>query len=388
MAQLTVLVADDDRNLRHLIRVAISSEDVRLIEAADGDLAWHQVLAHRPNIAVLDIDMPGRSGLDVLRQIRRDATLSATHVILLSSHADPASIAAGRAAGADHYLTKPFSPRHLLQVVEGVVAELRARQEPDPIAFVPGPPRVETIVQLDGLDLQLDDTTPAEQQQVKAVVDFRTAWRESRRLTGELARAYEQTIMALAKAVETRDQYTGAHVERVRRYSTMIGRRLGLDPESLRMLEFGAVLHDVGKIGIPDAVLGKPGPLGRDEWAMMRRHPEIGRDLLAHIGFLAPALDAVATHHERWDGSGYPDGLRGETIPLPGRIVAVADTFDAMTTTRPYRAGRATSEALEEIVRGRGAGFDPRVADAFIDCEHELTAPLALNVGGAPSPSD
>jgi HD-GYP domain-containing protein (c-di-GMP phosphodiesterase class II) len=206
----------------------------------------------------------------------------------------------------------------------------------------------------------------AEAQQVRAVHDFRAAHAQALRLAERLDNVHLETITALARAVEARDDYTGGHVERVRRYSLGIAADLGLDGDAARFLEFGAVLHDVGKIGIPDAILRKPAQLDIDEWRLMRRHPEIGRRVMGGIAALTPALDAVASHHERWDGRGYPDGLGGSAIPLAGRIVAVADAFDAMTTDRPYRAALAREVVLAEIERGRGSQFDPDVAAAFL----------------------
>jgi HD-GYP domain-containing protein (c-di-GMP phosphodiesterase class II)/anti-sigma regulatory factor (Ser/Thr protein kinase) len=209
----------------------------------------------------------------------------------------------------------------------------------------------------------------AVQEQLKAVEDFRSANRQAIDLAGRLDSAYLEIITALAKAVEVRDEYTGSHVERVCRYSMQIAQQLRMGDESRRQLEFGAVLHDVGKIGVSDAILGKPGPLDDQEWAMMKRHPDIGHDLLEGISFLAPALDAVSYHHERWDGRGYPRRLTGDEIPLAGRIVAVADAFDAMTTDRPYRRGLSVPVALAELHRGKGVSFDPNIVDAFVEAQ-------------------
>ncbi len=185
-------------------------------------------------------------------------------------------------------------------------------------------------------------------------------------LAAQLDQAYVETITVLAKAVETRDAYTGGHVERVRYYSACIAERLGISGDERRYLECGAVLHDVGKIAVPDLILGKRGPLSRREWRLVQRHPLVGRQLLAGITFLGPALEAVATHHERWDGTGYPRRLKGDAIPLPGRVVAVADAYDAMTTDRPYRPALPPEAALDELKRGRGTQFDPDVVDAFL----------------------
>jgi HD-GYP domain-containing protein (c-di-GMP phosphodiesterase class II) len=215
--------------------------------------------------------------------------------------------------------------------------------------------------------------TLAEAQQLRAIQDFRTEHRRAVKLAAELRAAYLHTITALARAVEARDQYTGGHVERVRRYSVRIGNTLGMAEDLLMHLEFGAVLHDVGKIGVPDLILGKTGPLDPEEWLFMRRHPEIGCSVLKDVGFLAPALDVVAYHHEQWDGGGYPAGLAGEQIPLAGRIVAVADTFDAMTSDRPYRRGLPLDVALAELERGKGTKYDPMVIEAFMQDPSVLT---------------
>lgn len=179
-------------------------------------------------------------------------------------------------------------------------------------------------------------------------------------------RCYLETVTALARATEARDQYTGAHVARVRVHSRRIGLALGLRGASLRQLGVGAVLHDVGKIGLPDSVLCKKGPLTPADWVLVRRHPEIGRRMLAGISFLRESLDAVTHHHERWDGRGYPSGLAGEAIPLLGRIVAVADAYDAMTSDRSHRRALAAEDAFAEVAGGRGHAFDPAVVDAFV----------------------
>jgi HD-GYP domain-containing protein (c-di-GMP phosphodiesterase class II) len=206
----------------------------------------------------------------------------------------------------------------------------------------------------------------AHERQLQAVEDFRRLHRQAVQLTARLDRVYLEITAALARAVEARDEYTGSHVDRVSRHAVRIARVLGLGDEGLRQIEFGGVLHDVGKIGVPDAVLGKPGALTPEEWETMRRHPLLGRSMLQGIAFLGPAVDAVAHHHERWDGHGYPFGLAGDEIPLAGRIVAVADAFDAMTTDRPYRRGLTREVAIGELERGKGAAFDHEVVDAFL----------------------
>ena len=207
----------------------------------------------------------------------------------------------------------------------------------------------------------------AEAQQLRAVEDFRTAYRRASALTKKLDQAYLETITALANAVEARDLLTGHHVERVRSMSVRLGQILNLNSDAIRQLEFGAVLHDVGKIGLPDSILGKPGALSASEVPVMRLHPLIGRRMLEGVSFLHPALPAVEAHHERWDGAGYPHGLAGEDIPIAGRIVAVVDAFDAMTSDRPYRAALPVETARASLLAGRGTQFDPIIVDAFLE---------------------
>jgi putative two-component system response regulator len=205
------------------------------------------------------------------------------------------------------------------------------------------------------------------ERQLAAVTgDLRAVYGKVMQMAAQLDQAYIETITALARAVEARDQHTGAHVERVRAYCVGIAEHLAISGDARRQLEFGAVLHDVGKIGVRDAVLTKRSALAEPEWLEVRQHPDIGLKLLGDIPFLAGALEAVAAHHERWDGAGYPRGLSGDSIPLAGRIVAVADAFDAMTTDRPYRKAREAGAALDEIARGAGTQFDRRVVEAFL----------------------
>src|SRR5687767_4812503 len=185
------------------------------------------------------------------------------------------------------------------------------------------------------------------------------------------------SVASLARAIEARDRYTGAHIERVREYSVAIARQLSLSEEDVWRIGVGAVLHDLGKMGVPDAVLNKPGALTRAETDVMRRHPVVGAGLLDADPVLAVALAAVVYHHERWDGSGYPYGLAGHRIPLDGRIVAVADAYDAMISDRPYRERRSVQQALQEIAAGMETQFDPEIARAFLKLPlHQLGVPV------------
>ena len=184
-----------------------------------------------------------------------------------------------------------------------------------------------------------------------------------------LERSYSETLVALTSALDARDRETEGHSRRVVEYTRIIAVRLGVGEHDLGLISRGALLHDIGKIGVPDAILHKPGPLTEEEWEVMRRHPRIGEQMVAGVEHLAEARTIILHHHERWDGGGYPFGLRGREITLGARIFAVADTVDAITQDRPYRAARSFDQAREEILRNRGLQFDPDVVDAFLSVE-------------------
>ena len=189
---------------------------------------------------------------------------------------------------------------------------------------------------------------------------------ENRRLIAALERGYLDTIRSLAAAVDAKDPYTRGHAERVATLAVEVGRELGLAPDALQALEYGGILHDIGKIGIPDAILAKAGALAPEEMALVKSHPRIGAEIVAGVEFLAQALPAIRGHHERWDGGGYPDGLAGEQIPLVARIVNIADTWDACTSRRPYQEPMAP-DAVMAILQGlRGTQTDPAVHDALL----------------------
>jgi hypothetical protein len=189
---------------------------------------------------------------------------------------------------------------------------------------------------------------------------------ELERMTTRLGDSYESTLLALTRALDTRDEETEVHSQRVRRYTELLGRRLGVAEDDLEDMSRGALLHDIGKIGVPDAILLKPARLTEDELAMMRRHPVIGYSMIVHIPFLAKAAEIVLHHHEAYDGTGYPSGLVGDQIPLGARIFAVADALDAMTSDRPYRRALPLATALAEIERCRGKQFDPHLVDTLL----------------------
>jgi putative nucleotidyltransferase with HDIG domain len=222
----------------------------------------------------------------------------------------------------------------------------------------------DTVASLRARLARLEREAAARQRQLEHyAADLREIFKQERNRAQELRRSYKATVLALANAVEARDAYTGKHAQRVAAYGLRIAHAAGVevDPE----VEFGFLLHDIGKVAVPDAILFKPGPLTAEERALMIKHPQIGSEILRHIDFLDDAKVVVLHHHERWDGQGYPDGLAGEEIPLQARVFAVADTLDALTTDRPYRPACGWAEARQAIRAEAGAQFDPAIVAAY-----------------------
>ncbi len=233
--------------------------------------------------------------------------------------------------GASDYITKPFNLDEVQIVVERTLEKRRLIRE-----------------------------NRAYQEHLQDLVDQRTR---------QLEDSYESTLQALVTALDFRDNETQGHSYRVVEYAVLVAQAMGVDEPELTTIRRGSILHDVGKIGIPDSVLLKPGKLEPKEWEVMKKHPEMGYRMLQHIHFLEPALDIVFSHQERFDGTGYPRALKAEEIPLGARIFAVVDTFDAMTSDRPYRAALSIEAAREEIRRCSGTQFDPEVAEAFLSID-------------------
>lgn len=206
----------------------------------------------------------------------------------------------------------------------------------------------------------------AQAQLLRYAEDVRSTYHTERARRQQIQLAYIETIRMLAAAVEARDPYTGNHLERVTHYTLAIAAVLEWRGDPLKHAEMGAILHDIGKIGIQDAVLRKPGPLTSDEWDHMKTHPIVGSQLINGISFLGPVVPYVRCHHERFDGRGYPDGLKGKDIPIGGRLIAIADTFDAITTRRPYKPALPVAHAIDEICAQAGRQFDPEMVEAFL----------------------
>jgi HD-GYP domain-containing protein (c-di-GMP phosphodiesterase class II) len=222
----------------------------------------------------------------------------------------------------------------------------------------------DTVASLRARLARLEREAAARERQLERyAADLREIFKQERNRAQELRRSYKATVLALANAVEARDAYTGRHAQRVAAYGLRIAHAAGIEVDP--QVEFGFLLHDVGKVAVPDAILFKPGPLSDEERALMVKHPQIGSEILRHIDFLDDAKVVVMHHHERWDGEGYPAGLAGEEIPMQARVFAVADTLDALTTDRPYRGACGWAEARQVIRAGAGTQFDPAIVAAY-----------------------
>jgi ribonuclease P protein subunit RPR2 len=220
-----------------------------------------------------------------------------------------------------------------------------------------------------------------EDQLQRYAADLRETFKEERARAQELRESYFATVRALTNAVEARDAYTGKHAERVAAYALELGSAVGQKWAGSPEVEFGFLLHDIGKVAIPDAILHKPEPLSQKERELIQQHPVIGWEIVKQVDFLGAASDVVRHHHERWDGDGYPDRLKGEDIPLTARVFAVADTLDALTTDRPYRPASPFPEARELIVEARGTQFDPDIVDALTGISDDVFGRIRTEIG-------
>jgi putative nucleotidyltransferase with HDIG domain len=346
---LRVLLVDDDAGLRALLRTTFDVFDIDVVEAAGAAEARAAIERQAPDVVVLDVLMPGMDGIEFCRELKSNRETRGIAVVLLSGSEGGSRVAAD-AAGAEAYVPKPFSPLQLLAVVERLAGGLY------------------------GVPSRTAERSSSEEEQLLLYAsDLRHVLEVERSQRSLVQRAYRETVTALANALESKDTGTRAHSQRVQRYAIELARLLDAELADDPSVEYGFLLHDVGKIGIPDSVLQKPGPLDTDERALMETHTIVGAEMLGGVALLqGVGVQIVRSHHERWDGTGYPDRLVRDEIPLFARIFAVADTLDAITSDRPYRATQPWSTAQEEIVTESGRQFDPDVVDAFRACEPTL----------------
>ena len=318
-----ILIVDDNANNRDTLEAMLTGLGHDLRFAQSGEEAIKKAIALAPDLILLDINMPGMDGFEVCEKLRADSKLSGVPIVITTSLDDKDSKLKGINAGADDFITKP---------IDGM--EIRAR--------------VKMILRLNRYRKSL-------QQQD-----------EIQRAHNELQDAYEETLKGWVRALDARDRETELHSRRVMLLTKSVARQSGIADQDLEDVRRGALLHDIGKIAVPDHILRKPGPLTDAEWVIMRTHPKAAYDILKPIKHLANSLDIPYCHHERWDGAGYPRGLKGDAIPLSARIFAVIDVWDALLSDRPYRKAWEREKVIEHIQENSGTHFDPVLADLFL----------------------
>ncbi len=348
-----IMIVDDEAINIEIVKAYLEEEGfTNFLTTTKSQIAVEMVRSHKPDIVLLDINMPQVSGLEILNVMRSDAELKLIPAIVLTASNDPQIKLKALRLGASDFLAKPVDPSELMLRLQNVLA-VKAYQD-----------------HLAEYSIRLED--------------------QVRIRTTELVRSRQEAIHCLARAGEYRDDDTGHHVTRVGRYAALIAHELGFDKDAIDLIEQAAQLHDVGKIGIPDSILHKPGKLDPQEFELMRTHCDIGRRIInplsheesirltAHTSVgreimgstNSPVLKLASviadTHHEKWDGTGYPNKTSGLDIPIEGRIVAVADVFDALSSSRPYKSAFPLDKCLQILIEGRGTHFDPTVLDAFM----------------------
>ncbi len=309
--QEIILIVDDNEALLRAFEDILSLAGFVVFSAANGAEALERMEFVTPHLIVSDISMPEMDGYAFFRAVRARPDWLSIPFIFLSAFGTKDDILVGKEMGAEDYLVKPVQRKELLIAVRSRLA------------------------------------------------------RSNQLRISRLSEAYESSLTVLANAIEVRDRYTRGHVERVMNYALILARELGWQGKQLDDLRFGAILHDIGKIQISESTLHKEDPLDDDEWEELKRHPVAGAEMIKDIPYLAAALPAIRHHHEHWDGCGYPDSLAAEDIPIMARIVAVADSFDAMTSTRSYQNARSLEQAANDIFHNAGTKYDPVVVEAF-----------------------
>ena len=308
-----ILVVEDNAQIRHIIVRYLQIENYITYQAQNGQAALKSLKTIQPDLILSDINMPLMNGLELYKEVRKNPQWVTIPFIFLSSNDSPEDIRMGLDLGVEDYLTKPINPDELTRTINARL--------------------------------------------------LRSAELE----TAHIGQAYIETVTVLANAIEGRDRYTRGHVDRVTTYTTWLAEALNWPPDSMRILEFGARLHDIGKIIIPDHILNKQGKLNAEEWDLMKQHPTAGAKIMRGISHLQAAMPYILDHHERWDGAGYPEGLKGRAIPIEARLLGITDVYDALTTARPYHPARPRNEVIHFIQMQSGKQFDPDLVPIFVE---------------------
>ena len=338
-----ILVVDDQPQNLELLEAYLAPQGYGIVTAANGEEALDKLSGNPIDLMLLDIMMPGMDGFEVTRRVRRDNMHRLLPIILVTALRETEDRIKGIEAGCDDFISKPLDKMELLA-------------------------RVRSLLKVNAYKYLMANYRKMLEAEVL-------------RRTEELKHALERiksvsldTIYRLSMASEYKDEDTGAHIKRMSLYSAAIARRMGLDDSTIETILYAAAMHDLGKIGIPDRILTKPARLDPAEWKIMKQHPVIGAEILkgSDTEFIRMGEAIARHHHEQWDGSGYPNGLKGIEIPITSRIAAIADVFDALTSKRPYKEAFSVERSLAIISEGRGSHFDPDVVDAFLAIRDEI----------------
>jgi putative two-component system response regulator len=338
-----ILVVDDQPQNIELLEAYLVPQGYEVVKAANGEEALEKLSSNPIDLILLDVMMPGMDGFEVARRVRQDDKNRLLPIVLVTALRETEDRVKGIEAGCDDFLSKPFDKVELLA-------------------------RVQSLLKVkDYNDLLSNYRKELESEVTKRTEELKLAYEK-------VKAASLETIYRLSMASEYKDHETGAHIKRMSRYCAAIARRMGMDENTVETILYAAPMHDLGKIGIPDAILLKPTKLDSVEWEIMKLHTVIGAKILngSEAAFISLGETIALYHHEKWDGSGYPNRLEGIEIPIAGRIAAIADVFDALTSKRPYKEAFSVSKALAIIREGRGSHFDPDVADAFFAIQDEI----------------
>jgi putative two-component system response regulator len=335
-AMADILVVDDDPAVQRMLRRILGRSGYHVLMANGGQEAFDKIAANLPDLIMLDLSMPMLDGFEVATHLKNSPQTRDIPVILISGLDSSQNHVRALDAGANDFLSKTAEPEEILARVR---SHLKVKQ--------------------------LNDQLSKHRASLEETVSRRTA---------QLKDASLEIIWRLTAASEYRDNETGAHIKRMSQYSAAIAQKMGLSNKTVEAILYAAPMHDIGKIGIPDKILLKPGKLDAQEWEIMKMHTIIGANILegSKIGFVRMGAMIAMTHHEKWDGSGYPKGLKGRQIPLAGRIVPLADVFDALTSKRPYKEAFSIEKSYQIIEQDRGRHFDPDVVDAFFSIQDQI----------------
>ncbi len=352
MSEARILIVDDERIIRELLTEHFNSQGFKVKTVSNAFEALAQIATADLDVMLADIDMPGKDGISLLQEVKQ--TNPELDVVMVTGVVDTNTALRAIRLGASDYVVKPFNLEEVSITVDRILEKRRLVRENREYQIT--------------LEHKVAERT--RQLQTKNE-EIRKLFRDLKSAYDEIQDTYDVTLEALVAALDTRDTETQNHSLRVAQFAYVLADTMGIREPELSQFRWGALLHDIGKIGIPDAILRKPGKLTDEEYEVMKEHPDKGFRILENIKFLEPAREIVLAHQEKYDGTGYPAGKKGLEIPLGARIFSVVDTFDAMTSDRPYRKALPYEKARDEVLKFSGTQFDPEVVKAFCSISQE-----------------